>query len=87
MNEKTSSGVISGGSVLAKPSPTGAASALNEALGGGCGCEPCTPYLAIATVPMQRWEAPYECCKGLWCGTIFPSLHKPFFVKGGDCLV
>ncbi len=73
------------GPVPLKPSPTGASSALREGLGGVCGCEPCTPYLAIATVPMQRWETPYECCKGLWCGTIFPSLHKPFFAKGGDC--
>ena len=66
-----------------KPSPAGASFALNEA--PACSCEPCTPHLAIATVPMQRWEPLYECGEGLRYGTIFPSLHKPFFAKGGDC--
>lgn len=41
--------------------------------------------LAIATVPMQAWEQPYESCKALTCGTVFPSLNLPFYAKGGGC--
>lgn len=41
--------------------------------------------LAIATIPMQPWEQPYEACKALSCGTVFPSLDLPFYVTGGDC--
>lgn len=40
--------------------------------------------LAIATVPMQQWETPYDPQKGLKQGTIFPSLDLPFYVNGGD---
>lgn len=40
--------------------------------------------LAIATIPMQPWEEPYEACKGLKQGTIFPSLDLPFYVTGGE---
>lgn len=40
--------------------------------------------LAIATIPMQPWEMPYDPTKSLERGTIFPSLDKPFFVTGGD---
>lgn len=39
--------------------------------------------LAIATIPMQQWETPYEPKKGLQQGTIFPSLDLPFYVTGG----
>lgn len=54
-----------------------------------CKCSPTLPspgsslQLAIATVPMQPWETPYDPEKGLIQGTIFPSLDLPFFVTGG----
>lgn len=39
---------------------------------------PQTP-LAMAYVPMQAWEAPYEDpADGFHKGTIFPSLYFPF---------
>ena len=34
--------------------------------------------LAMAYVPFQMWEKPYEADVGLSRGTIFPSLDKPF---------
>ncbi len=37
--------------------------------------------LAMAYVPMQPWEDPFDPAKGLGSGTIFPSLFLPF--KGG----
>lgn len=40
--------------------------------------------LAIATVPMQPWETPYEPAKALKQGTIFPCLDLPFFKTGGE---
>lgn len=40
--------------------------------------------LAIATVPMQPWEQPYDCATALCHGTIFPCLDLPFYVTGGD---
>ena len=40
--------------------------------------------LAIATVPMQPWETPYEPAKALKQGTIFPCLDLPFFLVGGE---
>lgn len=57
-----------------------------------CGCKEKLPgvssqaglNLAIATVPMQDWETPYESAKALCRGTIFPGLDKPFFKAGGD---
>jgi hypothetical protein len=58
-----------------------------------CGCDstkgsPATPtesvQLAIATVPMQPWEQPYDPAAALKNGTIFPSLNLPFYVTGGD---
>lgn len=39
--------------------------------------------LAIATVPMQQWEQPYDPKSALNNGTIFPSLNLPFYVTGG----
>lgn len=58
-----------------------------------CGCEVPenggnTPVaalnLAIATVPMQPWEQPYDPAAALKHGTIFPCLDLPFYVTGGD---
>ncbi len=40
--------------------------------------------LAIATVPFQPWEQPYDAKTGLKHGTIFPSLNLPFYVTGGE---
>ena len=40
--------------------------------------------LAIATVPMQPWETPYDAATALKQGTIFPCLDKPFYVSGGE---
>ena len=34
--------------------------------------------LAMAYVPFQKWETPYEGSLGLQRGTIFPSLDLPF---------
>ncbi|MGN0666380.1 MAG: spore coat associated protein CotJA [Huintestinicola sp.] len=34
--------------------------------------------LAMAYVPYQSWEKPYEENKALEAGTIFPSLDMPF---------
>lgn len=36
--------------------------------------------IAIASVPLQPWEQPYETCEALKQGTIFPCLYKPFYV-------
>lgn len=40
--------------------------------------------LAIVTVPMQPWEEPYDACRALKTGTIFPCLDLPFYVTGGE---
>ena len=40
--------------------------------------------LAIASVPVQSWEIPYEPDRALKEGTIFPSLNLPFFATGGE---
>jgi hypothetical protein len=34
--------------------------------------------LAMAYVPFQSWEKPYDTATALARGTIFPSLDKPF---------
>lgn len=39
--------------------------------------------LAMGYVPYQHWEEPFELCKVLHLGTIFPCLYKPFCGKGG----
>ena len=39
--------------------------------------------LAMAYVPMQPWETPFDFDKGLQEGTIFPGLRLPF--GGGGC--
>lgn len=43
--------------------------------------------LAIAAIPSQPWEEPYQDCKALRQGTIFPSLDLPFYITaaGGKC--
>lgn len=41
---------------------------------------PETP-VAMAYVPFQSWEKPYDMEAGLSRGTIFPSLDKPFLGK------
>ena len=56
-----------------------------------CGCGAMLPspspeaglMLAMATVPIQPWETPYDPATGLRQGTIFPGLDKPFYVTGG----
>ena len=35
--------------------------------------------VAMASVPPQTWEPPYDPSQGLSQGTIFPSLNQPFF--------
>lgn len=40
--------------------------------------------LAMATVPLQPWEPPYDPEKALRQGTIFPGLDKPFYVVSGS---
>lgn len=39
--------------------------------------------LAMAYVPWQQWECPYDASKGFCRGTIFEALDKPFMPKGG----
>ena len=34
--------------------------------------------IAMAYVPVQFWEKPYDCATAHARGTIFPSLDKPF---------
>ncbi|MGN0158641.1 MAG: spore coat associated protein CotJA [Brotaphodocola sp.] len=37
-------------------------------------------HLAIASIPVQHWEIPYDSTTALCQGTIFPSLDLPFFI-------
>lgn len=48
-------------------------------------CEPQQRMaLAMAYVPWQRWQQPYDYEKGLMVGTIFPDLDLPFLgYQGG----
>ena len=39
---------------------------------------PAETPVAMAYVPFQSWEKPYDMDAGLSRGTIFPSLDKPF---------
>ena len=39
----------------------------------------CSEHLAMATVPKQEWENPYDYQTALEEGTIFPCLNLPFF--------
>lgn len=39
--------------------------------------------LAMAYVPLQRWEALYDAQEGFGQGTIFMALDKPFLGKAG----
>lgn len=43
--------------------------------------------VAMAYVPWQQWEELFDLSKGFKCGTIFPSLSKPFsegpLMRGG----
>lgn len=53
-----------------------------------CNCHPAPSaedglILGIATVPVQKWETPYDPAMGLKQGTIFPCLDLPFFATGG----
>lgn len=67
-------------------------SCLCESAPASCGCKDELPapspetglVIAMATVPMQIWETPYQPQVSLRQGTIFPSLDKPFFKTGGD---
>ena len=37
--------------------------------------------IAIASVPIQEWEKPYELKEAFHHGSIFPQLHKPFYIE------
>ncbi len=39
--------------------------------------------IAMAYVPMQKWEKPVDYGVGLKQGTIFQELNKPFLGAGG----
>ena len=41
--------------------------------------------VAMGYVPWQKWECTYPLDKGLFIGTVFPSLDKPFVI--GRCAV
>lgn len=62
-----------------------------------CGCDCSISFdqmklsslpLAMAYVPMQSFQQPFELCKALQMGTIFPDLCLPFCGKGkgGKCV-
>lgn len=34
-------------------------------------------------IPVQSWDMVYDCDRALDRGTLFPTLDKPFFGKGG----
>lgn len=38
--------------------------------------------LAMAYVPDQLWETPYDVLEGIHRGTLFPGLDKPFLGGG-----
>lgn len=40
--------------------------------------------IAIASVPVQEWESPYDLKEALCQGTIFQVLRKPFFTESQD---
>lgn len=44
--------------------------------------ESCGMTLAMAYVPAQQWETPYDVMDGLDRGTLFPGLDKPFLGGG-----
>ena len=41
--------------------------------------------VAMGFVPWQQWECTYPLNRGLFIGTVFPSLDKPFMI--GRCAV
>lgn len=41
--------------------------------------------LAMAYIPIQEWEEPYDEARALACATAFPSLNLPFTAYGGNC--
>lgn len=41
-------------------------------------------HLAIASVPIQEWNAVYDEDQALRTGTIFPELNRPFYVTVPD---
>ena len=55
---------------------------LRPCMGKNCpmpqGAFPSDPPVAMAYVPFQSWEKPYDADAGLSRGTVFPSLDKPF---------
>ena len=44
----------------------------------------CNEQLAIASVPLQRWDRVYDENEALENGTVFPALNKPFFITVSD---
>ncbi len=40
--------------------------------------------IAIASVPVQAWEKPYDLKEALCQGTIFQTLRKPFYTESQD---
>ena len=60
----------------------------NRPTGSSCGCAAQRPMqpdmpIAMAYVPMQRWNQVYDMSRGLTRGTIFPELDLPFVM--GRC--
>lgn len=60
----------------------------NRSTGSFCGCVDQRPMqsdmpIAMAYVPMQRWNQVYDMSRGLTRGTIFPELDLPFVM--GRC--
>lgn len=43
----------------------------------------CGSSLGITSIPIQEWKETFDLPKALQLGTLFPELHKPFYL-GGD---
>lgn len=60
----------------------------SESASSPCSSKPAPQTaLAMAYIPMQRFEQVYDLSMALMHGTLFPDLCKPFCGKGGgQCL-
>jgi len=48
-----------------------------------CECAASELLPVMVFIPVQRWDMVYDCDRALDRGTLFPTLDKPFFGKGG----
>ncbi|MCI8506363.1 MAG: spore coat associated protein CotJA [Lachnospiraceae bacterium] len=71
------------------PRPSCSCQPVNRAGFNVCRPGECPPDansdIAMGYVPWQQWECTYPLNRGLFIGTVFPSLDKPFMI--GRCAV